>query len=223
MFRKLALSLAACAALIVQLALPASAELGVGGFAVRDSLASSSPVESAQFVWGGRNYCWYNSACKAQAGTGAAMRGGADLAGEAAPAGTAGTIARSTGLRTSFTTTTGQSIVQATTTGRTITIGPSIAPATAIGRTTTAPPTARTTTGRTTTGRTTTGPATTVRPAAIAAAGTIAAAAAIAVGDSAAAEPARRSLRASPEISPPPSFMAGKADTPRVAPDPVAR
>ena len=62
MFRRLAMSLAAAAALIAQLALPASATLGVGGFAVRDSLAESSPVENAQFVWGGRNYCWYASA-----------------------------------------------------------------------------------------------------------------------------------------------------------------
>jgi hypothetical protein len=62
MFRRLAMSLAAAVALIAQLALPASATLGVGGFAVRDSLAESSPVENAQFVWGGRNYCWYASA-----------------------------------------------------------------------------------------------------------------------------------------------------------------
>ncbi len=62
MFRRFALSLAIAAGLIVQFALPASATLGVGGFAVRDSLAESSPVENAQFVWGGRNYCWYNSA-----------------------------------------------------------------------------------------------------------------------------------------------------------------
>ena len=62
MFRKLALSLAMALGLIAQLALPASATLGVGGFAVRNSLADSSPVENAQFIWGGRNYCWYNSA-----------------------------------------------------------------------------------------------------------------------------------------------------------------
>ena len=61
MFRKLALSLAAAAVLIVSFAVPASATLGVGGFAVRDSLAQSSAVEKAQFVWGGRNFCWYNS------------------------------------------------------------------------------------------------------------------------------------------------------------------
>jgi hypothetical protein len=62
MFRKLALSLAVAAGLILQLDVPASATLGVGGFELRDSLAESSPVENAQFVWGGRNYCWYNSA-----------------------------------------------------------------------------------------------------------------------------------------------------------------
>ena len=62
MFRKLILSIAALAALIFPIDLPASATLGVGGFAVRDSLAESSPVERAQFVWAGRNYCWYDSA-----------------------------------------------------------------------------------------------------------------------------------------------------------------
>jgi hypothetical protein len=62
MYRKLALSLVATVALIFQLAVAASATLGVGGFAVRESLSGSSPVEHAQFVWGGRNYCWYNSA-----------------------------------------------------------------------------------------------------------------------------------------------------------------
>ena len=56
MFRKFALSLG----LISQLALPASAELGVGGSALRDSLSQSSPVEPAQFFWGGHRYCWYD-------------------------------------------------------------------------------------------------------------------------------------------------------------------
>jgi hypothetical protein len=61
MFRKLALSLA-MAGLISQLAPPAEAALGVGAFAPPASLAEASPVEKAQFVWGGRRYCWYNSA-----------------------------------------------------------------------------------------------------------------------------------------------------------------
>ncbi len=62
MFRKLALSLAVAAGLISQLALPANAALGVGAFAPSAALAEASPVERAQFVWGGRRYCWYNSA-----------------------------------------------------------------------------------------------------------------------------------------------------------------
>jgi hypothetical protein len=61
MFRKLALSLA-MAGLLSQLALPAEAALGVGAFAPPASLAEASPIEKAQFVWGGRRYCWYNSA-----------------------------------------------------------------------------------------------------------------------------------------------------------------
>jgi hypothetical protein len=61
MFRKLALSLA-MAGLISQLTVSAEAALGVGAFAPPASLAEASPVEKAQFVWGGRRYCWYNSA-----------------------------------------------------------------------------------------------------------------------------------------------------------------
>lgn len=61
MFRKLALSLA-IAGLISQLAVPAEAALGVGAFAPPAALAEASPIEKAQFVWGGRRYCWYNSA-----------------------------------------------------------------------------------------------------------------------------------------------------------------
>jgi hypothetical protein len=61
MFRKLALSLAV-AGLISQFVLPAEAALGVGAFAPPASLAEASPIEKAQFVWGGRRYCWYNSA-----------------------------------------------------------------------------------------------------------------------------------------------------------------
>jgi hypothetical protein len=62
MFRKLALSLAVATGLIVPPSLPAEAALGVGAFAPPASLAESSPVEKTQFVWGGRRYCWYNSA-----------------------------------------------------------------------------------------------------------------------------------------------------------------
>jgi hypothetical protein len=60
MFRKLALSLA-MAGLISQATLPAEAALGVGAFAPPASLAAASPIEKAQFVWGGRRYCWYPS------------------------------------------------------------------------------------------------------------------------------------------------------------------
>ena len=61
MFRKLVLSLAAAAGLISQIALPARAAIGVGAFAAPTSLAETSPVENAQFVWGGHRYCWYPS------------------------------------------------------------------------------------------------------------------------------------------------------------------
>ncbi|HEY1888051.1 MAG TPA: hypothetical protein VGG86_18685 [Roseiarcus sp.] len=60
MFRKLALSLA-MAGLISQLTVPAEAALGVGAFAPPASLAEASPIEKAQFFWGGRRYCWYPS------------------------------------------------------------------------------------------------------------------------------------------------------------------
>jgi hypothetical protein len=61
MFRKLVITLAAAAGLIAQLVIPAEAAIGVGAFAAPAALVESSPVEQAQFVWGGRNYCWYNS------------------------------------------------------------------------------------------------------------------------------------------------------------------
>src|SRR6202041_4005076 len=61
MFRKLILSLAAAAGMVAQLILPAEAAMDVGAFAPRAALVESSPVEQAQFVWGGRNYCWYAS------------------------------------------------------------------------------------------------------------------------------------------------------------------
>jgi hypothetical protein len=60
MVRKLALFVAV-AGLISALALPAKAAVGVGAFAPSASLAESSPVEKAQFFWGGRRYCWYPS------------------------------------------------------------------------------------------------------------------------------------------------------------------
>ena len=62
MFRKLVLSLAAAAGMVAQLVLPAEAAIGVGAFAAPAAMVQSSPVEEAQFVRGGRNYCWYNSA-----------------------------------------------------------------------------------------------------------------------------------------------------------------
>ena len=61
MFRKLVISFAAAAGLMSQFALPAEAGIGAGAFAPPASLAETSPIENAQFMWGGRNYCWYNS------------------------------------------------------------------------------------------------------------------------------------------------------------------
>jgi hypothetical protein len=62
MFRKLVLSLAAAAGMVAQLVLPAEASIGVGAFAAPAALVETSPIEEAQFVWGGHNYCWYASA-----------------------------------------------------------------------------------------------------------------------------------------------------------------
>jgi len=61
MFHKLALSLAVAGGLVSLAPLPAEAALGFGAFAPSTSLAESSPVEKAQFFWGGRRYCWYPS------------------------------------------------------------------------------------------------------------------------------------------------------------------
>jgi hypothetical protein len=62
MVRKLAFSLALAAGLVSPLALPAEAAFSVGAFAPPAALEQTSPVETAQFFWGGRRYCWYNSA-----------------------------------------------------------------------------------------------------------------------------------------------------------------
>ena len=138
MFRRLAMSLAAAAALIAQLALPASATLGVGGFAVRDSLAESSPVENAQFVWGGRNYCWYASAWRGPGWyqCGFAWRRGLGWGGGAGWHGWHRPVASTTALST---TTVRQPVHRPGQRNRPTATGPGI--------------TARATTGRATTGR----------------------------------------------------------------------
>jgi hypothetical protein len=61
MFHKLALSLAVAGGLAFLLPLPVEAAPGFGAFAPPTSLAESSPIEKAQFFWGGRRYCWYPS------------------------------------------------------------------------------------------------------------------------------------------------------------------
>jgi hypothetical protein len=54
--------------------------------------APEQNIELAQFVWGGRRFCWYDSALgAAQAGSNAASPDGAALAGEVPAAGAAGT------------------------------------------------------------------------------------------------------------------------------------
>ena len=62
MVRKLTLCFVLAVGLISPFALPAKAGLGVGALSAPASLAQTSPVEKAQFVWGGRRYCWYSSA-----------------------------------------------------------------------------------------------------------------------------------------------------------------
>ena len=62
MFRKLVLSLAAAAGMVATLVLPAQAAMDVGALAPPAALAATSPIDEAQFVWGGHRYCWYNSA-----------------------------------------------------------------------------------------------------------------------------------------------------------------
>ena len=63
MFRKLVISFAAAAGLMSQFALPAEAGIRPPAHPRRlPRLAETSPIENAQFMWGGRNYCWYNSA-----------------------------------------------------------------------------------------------------------------------------------------------------------------
>ena len=98
MFRKLVISFAAAAGLMSQLALPAEAGIGAGAFAPPASLVETSPVENAQFVWGGRNYCWYNSAWRGPGWYWCGLAWRVESAGAAPPAGMAGTTAQSTSI-----------------------------------------------------------------------------------------------------------------------------
>jgi|SRR5271166_1951843 len=91
MFRRVALSLAVAAGLIFPLADSASAGIAVGAFAAPAALAEDAPIDTVQYVYGGRNYCYYESDGRVRAGTGAAMRAEPVTAGAAPMAGAAGT------------------------------------------------------------------------------------------------------------------------------------
>src|SRR5271166_6373055 len=64
MLRRLALSLAVAAGLILPLEDSASAAIGVGAFAAPASLAQTSPIVDVQYAYGGRNYCYYEGGWK---------------------------------------------------------------------------------------------------------------------------------------------------------------
>ena len=60
MFRKLVLFIALAAAAALPLANSADAAISDGALGARTQLTQIAPVEDAQFIWGGRNYCWYD-------------------------------------------------------------------------------------------------------------------------------------------------------------------
>ena len=61
MFRKLALGLALAGSLAFPLASSAEAAVADGVVAEHNPADQIAPVEKAQYVWGGQNYCWYGA------------------------------------------------------------------------------------------------------------------------------------------------------------------
>ena len=61
MLKKLLVSFALGAGLILQAASPSSAAISNGMSVIRDSVAQDSSIAEAQFIFGGRNYCWYDN------------------------------------------------------------------------------------------------------------------------------------------------------------------
>ena len=61
MFRKMALGLALAAGAALPLASSAEAAVADGVVALHIPSDRIAPIEKAQFVWGGQNYCWYGA------------------------------------------------------------------------------------------------------------------------------------------------------------------
>jgi hypothetical protein len=64
MFRKLALGLALAAGFALPLASSAEAAIADSAFASPISSDQLMPIQKAQFVYGGHNYCWYDAGWK---------------------------------------------------------------------------------------------------------------------------------------------------------------
>lgn len=62
MYREIALSLALASSLAIPLANTAEAAIADGALGARLGSIQIAPIEDAQFVFGGRNYCWYDDA-----------------------------------------------------------------------------------------------------------------------------------------------------------------
>ena len=61
MFRKIVVGLALAAASAFPLASAAEAAVADGVVSARIPSGQIAPVEKAQFVYGGQNYCWYGN------------------------------------------------------------------------------------------------------------------------------------------------------------------
>jgi hypothetical protein len=59
MFRRLAVSLALAAFVAAASMNSAQAAIGDGALGARVGFAQGAPIEPAQFIYGGQNYCWY--------------------------------------------------------------------------------------------------------------------------------------------------------------------
>jgi len=59
MFRKTAIAFALFASAALPLAAPAEAGVGAADFGANAAINNVAPIEDAQFVFGGRNFCWY--------------------------------------------------------------------------------------------------------------------------------------------------------------------
>ena len=90
MFRNLSLALALASSVALPLATQADAAMSDGAFGARQALAQTTPIEQAQFFFGGRSFCWYLTGWHGPGWYWCGYAGAAATAGAAVTAGMAG-------------------------------------------------------------------------------------------------------------------------------------